>query len=183
MEAQSILDEIRRISSSLCSVSPRYRTKLTGALAIEIIRDRLIRSDIPVSYRDVFLKGDPIEFDVLVVRPTARPLYGIVYDPRDVAAVLEIKFSGVYSQNVSSQLRRIFEHIKLAHSHIQCVYITVCESPKYKYRMTTEVLGFPAFTLNWWKDGKRTYVNPGNEWHEVVSCLRNALTCLPVPTN
>ena len=59
------------------------------------------------------------------------------------------------------------------------MYITVCESPNYKYRMTSEALGFPVFTLNWWVDYKRTSVKPGDAWDEVVACLQKALACLP----
>jgi hypothetical protein len=44
--------------------------------------------------------GSPTEFDTLAVRSSAKPVCGIVYDPLDVAAVLEIKFSGDYSQNI-----------------------------------------------------------------------------------
>src|SRR6266481_3784905 len=106
MDTKSIFDEVRSIAASLSSVRPRDRTKLTGALAIEVIRSRLLQLGLPVSPRDVFINGDPTEFDTLVVRPTAKPLYGIVYDPHDVAAVLEIKFSGVYSQKVPKDLRK-----------------------------------------------------------------------------
>jgi hypothetical protein len=181
MDAQSIFDEIRDATACLDSVRPRDRTKLTGALTVEIIRNRLLRSEFPVSPRDVFIKGDPTEFDVLVIRPTAKPTCGIIFDPHDVAAVLEIKFSGVYSQSVPIDLRQLFERLRSKHPHIQCMYITVCEDPKFKYRMTSEVLGFPAFTLNWWVDYKRTSVKSGNGWHEVVACLQTALSCLPPP--
>ena len=56
---------------------------------IEVVRDRLLRSSVTVSPRDVFIRYDSTEFDLLVVRPTANPVCGIVYNPHDVAAVLE----------------------------------------------------------------------------------------------
>jgi hypothetical protein len=182
MDTKSIFDDVRSIAASLSAVRPRDRTKLTGALAIEVIRNRLLQSRLPVSPRDVFINGDPTEFDTLVVRPTAKPISGIVYDPIDVAAVLEIKFSGVYSQNVLKDLRQVFDRVKATHRHIHCIYLTVCEDEKFRYRLTSENLGSPAFTLNWWTDYKKTDVKPGNAWPEVVTCLQSALSSLPQPS-
>jgi hypothetical protein len=161
LETQSIFDEILAITANLSSVRPRDRTKLTGALAIEVIRNRLLQSGLPVSPRDVFIKGDPTEFDLLIVRRTAKPVCGIIFDPHDVAAALEIKFSGVYSQSVPTDLKELFDRIKSTYSHIHCMYLTVCENPKFKYRMTSEALGSRAFTLNWWVDYRKTGVKPG----------------------
>src|SRR5882724_769605 len=170
-----ILDEVRDIINGCSSVRPRERTKLTGALAIEVIRGRLLQAEIPISTRDAFVRGNATEFDILVVRPSARPLCGIVYDPLDVAAVLEIKYSGIYSQEVPRSLQRSFSKIKAAHPHIECVYLTICENPTFKARIITATFGFPAFTLYWWKNRARTIVEPGDSFHSVVACLQNAL--------
>lgn len=129
MTTVPILDEIKAIAESFSSVPPRQRTKVTGALAIEVIRRHLREAGIPVSARDVFVQGNPTEFDTLVVRASAGPVWGIVYEPRDVAAILEIKYSGVYSQDVPTALQRSFHRIKEKHPHIECVYLTVCENP------------------------------------------------------
>ena len=178
-ESKPILDEIRDIVAGVSSGPAIGHTKLTGALAIEVIRDRLLRSGVSVSARDVFIKGCSTEFDLLVVRPDATPIYGIVYDPRDVAAALEIKFSGVYSQAVPTALRQLFEGLTSLHPHVHCIYVTVCEEPKFKYRMTSDLLGFPAFTLNWWTDPKKTAANPGDQFHAIVDHLQTALSRLP----
>jgi hypothetical protein len=181
MTTVPILDEIRTIAESFSSVRPRERTKVTGALAIEVIRRHLREAGIPVSARDVFVQGNPTEFDTLVVRASANPVCGIVYEPRDVAAILEIKYSGVYSQDVPTALQRSFQRIKEEHPHIECVYLTVCENPKFRFRITTPIFGFPAFTLYWWGNSKRTIANPGDAIQSVVVCLQNALRALPGP--
>jgi len=179
MAEMPIWNEIRAAAESCSSVRPRERTKLTGALAIEVIRRRLHETGIPVSGRDVFIKGNPTEFDTLVVRPSANPLCGIVYDPIDVAAVLEIKYSGVYSADVPTALQECFQSVKATHPHIECIYLTVCENPNFKFRIITATLGFPAFTLYWWGNTKRTIVEPGDAFTSFVACLENALERLP----
>jgi hypothetical protein len=132
VDTNSIFDEVKQITDRFSFVRKRERTKLTGALTIEVVRNRLLKSGFTVSPRDVFINGNPTEFDTLVVRPTAKPEFGIVYEPLDVAAVVEIKFSGVYSQNVLPHLRQLFGRVKEAHPHIQCIYLTVCENRKYE---------------------------------------------------
>jgi hypothetical protein len=175
-ETKSIFEEVNRITKPFSSVPKRERTKLTGALAIEAVRNHLLKSGFTVSARDVFINGIPTEFDMLVVRPTAKPAFGIVYKPADVTAVLEIKFSGAYSQQVLPHLRQLFDRVKAAHRHIQCIYLTVCERRTYKYRITSKALGWPAFTLNWWTDYKNSDVCPGDAFEEVVTCIQSALS-------
>ncbi|MGA2543097.1 MAG: hypothetical protein ABSG78_16225 [Verrucomicrobiota bacterium] len=176
METRSIFQGINRITKPLSSVPKRERTKLTGALAIEAVRHQLLKSGFTVSGRDVFIGGIPTEFDTLVVRPTAKPAFGIVYNPSDVAALLEIKFSGAYSQQVLPHLRQLFDRVNRAHPHIQCIYVTVCERRTYKYRITSKALGWPSFTLNWWTDYKNSDVCPGDAFEEVVTCIHSALS-------
>lgn len=178
MSKRPILDEVHEVTRDFAAVRPRERTKLTGALATEVIRRHLLDAGVPVSPRDVYMRGNPTEFDTLIVRPSARPECGIVYDPLDVAAALEVKFSGVYSQDVPAALKALFERIRAKHPHIQCVYVTVCENPRFKFRITTERLGFPAFTL-YWVNRKRTIADPGDSLQSVVACLKKAVQSLP----
>ena len=44
-------------------------SKFTGALTIEVLRLHLKRNGIPVSRRDVFIKGVGIEVDLIIPRP------------------------------------------------------------------------------------------------------------------
>lgn len=174
MSLVSILDEVRNVTKALSSIPARGRTKLTGAIAIEVIRSRLLEVGVPVSSRDVFIAGDATEFDLLVVRKEANPIYGIVYDPADVAAIVEIKFSGIYSQEGATNLRELFDRIRAKHPHIACVYLTICERRNYQHRISSESLGSQAFTLNWWRNYKREEVDEEDSWVSVVSCLRTA---------
>jgi hypothetical protein len=78
-----ILDEIQDITQDFEAIPPRERTKLTGAVAIEVIRTHLVEAGIPVSPSDVYMRGIPAEFYALVVRSSAKPAAGMIYDPLD----------------------------------------------------------------------------------------------------
>jgi hypothetical protein len=175
----SVLDEIRGSCESFSATRPRERAKLTGALAMEVIRRWLREGGISVSARDVYILGNPTEFDLLAVRRDSVPRHGIIYDPADVAVVLEIKFSGVFSKDAAQDLRKRFEKVKADHPHIQCVYLTVQENEKFKSKVTEAELGFPVFTLNW-VDYRDRIVKPGDSLQRVVECLKNAFLQLPV---
>ncbi len=174
----SALDEIRASCESFSATRPRERAKLTGALAMEVIRNRLREAGIFVSARDVYILGNPTEFDLLVVRPESSPRYGIIYDATDVAVVLEIKFSGVFSKDAAQDLRKRFEKVKGEYPHILCVYLTVQENEKFKNKITEAELCFPVFTLNW-VDYRDRIVKLGDSLQSVVECLKNALQQLP----
>lgn len=182
MDAKEIFHEAKGIVESTASVLPSKRAKLTGAVAVEVIRRYLIKSGVQISPRDVFIKGFPTEFDTLVVRSTANPVCGIIYEPTDFAAVLEIKNSGVYSADVLPRLRKVFGSVKENHPHIRCIFLTLCENPKFRHKMTNETLGSPAFTLNWWTDYKKQDVYAGQGWHDVVACLQGAFESLADPS-
>jgi hypothetical protein len=92
------LKEIKDIVKDFGNFPGRLRTKVTGAIAVQILRQHLIQNGIPISHRDVFIKGIPIEFDLIVPKKEAESECGILNQPQDVAAVIEVKYSGIYSK-------------------------------------------------------------------------------------
>lgn len=61
------------------------RNKLAGAVTLEIIKSVLAVEGIPTSARDVFVKGVPVEIDLIVPRRGANPsLGGILYEASQV---------------------------------------------------------------------------------------------------
>jgi hypothetical protein len=64
--------------------------KFAGAATVEIIKKALANEALPASVRDVFIQGLPVEWDLVVPRPSAQPsLNGLLYEPGDVACALE----------------------------------------------------------------------------------------------
>ena len=65
--------------------------KYVGAVTVEAIRRALKRHGIETSSRDVFIRGVPIEVDLLIARRPSGPKDELLYRPQDVAAAFEIK--------------------------------------------------------------------------------------------
>jgi hypothetical protein len=70
-------------------------TKVSGAMAAELIKKVLADEGIPTSARDVFIRGIPLEIDLIVPRRGQKPSLGLLYEPQQVAAALEIKKDGI----------------------------------------------------------------------------------------
>ena len=140
-----------------------------------------VKRGFPRRLADVYLCGDPTELDLLAVRPTARPRCGIIYDPADVAVVLEVKFHGAFTKTTAEELRSRFSKIRAQHGHIQCAYITVGERLSYKHRITTDSLGFKAFTL-YWRDNEGKVFNRGDSWDSVVEWVRTITGMFATPS-
>ena len=142
--------------------------KFCGALTVEIIREHLEREGFPVSARDVFIEGLPVEIDLLITEAGIKPDHGILFKPEDVLVVFEIKFSGSYGEETRARLKGHFEEITAMHNHIRCAYVTVVERWTYKYKIDPEFLGpnFGAFTLNWRDAG------PEQGWDKLLAWLR-----------
>jgi len=166
-----LLRDIQSASESFSSFPPRRRTKVTGALAVEVIRHHLELEGIPVSRRDVFLAGMPFEIDLLVPGHNARPMFELVYAPEQVAAVLEIKYSGIYSRDEVQKLKGQFDAITRHHSHIRCHFVTVFENKDFKYQATQLSLGYPVHTLHW-TNRRRDSFERTDGWGTLVTELR-----------
>jgi hypothetical protein len=48
-------------------------SEFAGAVAVQILRDALAEQGIPTSPRDVFVRGIPLEIDLVVPRPGRQP--------------------------------------------------------------------------------------------------------------
>ena len=148
--------------------------KFSGALTVELIRQRLKKIGIPVSPRDVFIKGVPIEIDLLIPKPGARPGHNIIYEPEDVVAVLEIKYRGAFSREARDATRDNFRKIKRHNERIQCIYLAVTETRGYKWAVYQKDLGFPAYTLNWWSNTTKKHTQ-SRGWDKLVDRLSQAI--------
>lgn len=150
--------------------------KFTGAVTVEIIRKALIDEGIPVSFRDVYIKGVPTEFDLLIPKKNAKALWSILYAPKEVLAVFEIKFLGAFGSETVVTIRRNFEQLKVLNQEIYCAYLTVTELRGYKYKITPEELGFSVYTLSW----HRSHLDPQRleftkDWELLIQELKTRL--------
>ena len=150
-----------------------YCKKFSGALAVELIRHDLKRAGIPVSPRDVFIKGVDIEIDLVIPKRGARPKYNLVYRPEDVVAALEVKYRGVFDNQGIDRIRANFHRIQRSNRQIQCLYVTVTETKGYKGAVYSTKLGYPAYTLYWYSDRTKEHRASG-DWVKLLNRLAQA---------
>jgi hypothetical protein len=118
-----------------------------------------------------------MEIDMIVPRSGTIPENGILYKGEDVLAAIEVKNHGVFGKGSSScdGLRQSFHEIQRAYPKIWCAYVTLSERESYTNKITTENLGFPAFTLFWDPTGKRPHYEPTGHWVLFVSELKKLI--------
>ena len=148
--------------------------KFSGTLTVELIRQRLRKNGIPVSPRDVFIKGLGIEIDLLIPRPGILPAYNVIYRPEDVIAALEVKYRGAFGSQALENTKANFERIKQLDKRVQCIYVTVVETIGYKWAVTRKNLGFPAYTLYWYSNKTQEY-RRSKDWEKLVDRLTQTI--------
>ncbi len=146
--------------------------KYLGAVAIELIRAALKEHDCPVSQSDCFIKGIPVEIDLLIPRQSTTPENGILDQPQDVLIALEIKAHGAYGEKAASSIRRNFLAIQEKNESIRCFYITLMERKGYKWAITDSSLAFPEYTLFLYS-GKRESHEPTGDWQGLLSDIKS----------
>lgn len=147
--------------------------KYAGAVTVEVIRGAIRDTGYHVSPRDSFIRGVPIEIDLLVVRPGVEPHFGCLYEPSDVLVAFEIKNSGSYGKSGVETIRANFEEIRKANASIRCCYVTLTERETYKWRVSNDNLGYPyrAFTMLWHKDSKNIDIRDTGDWQNLIEWL------------
>jgi hypothetical protein len=121
--------------------------KFEGHLAVEILKQAIAGEGITTSSRDVFIKGVPVEWDLVVPRDGAAPEFnGLLYEPAQVRFAVEVKLSGICGGlKTIHGIRKNFA--KARDAGVPCVYISFCD--RQHQAATTEKLGWPAFNLTW----------------------------------
>jgi hypothetical protein len=162
MEEEQILEEVEKAKEFFGIVC----NKCSGALTVEVIKQHLEKHGFCVSSRDVFIKGVNSELDLIVVKKSAAPKHGIIYEPSDVVCALEIKNQGAFGEKTTLDIKKTFGEIKSKNPDILCCYLTVLERETYKNKVTPEKLGYPAFTMFYYK-GKNRWAT--GDW---TNCLK-----------
>lgn len=170
-ELLELINAAKKDFGSKCS-------KYAGAICAELIKQSLTCQGISVSSRDVFIDRVPVEIDLLIPRSDATPKYGLVYQPEDVRVVFEIKNSGVFEQSSILKIKKNFDAVRSRNPSIACVYITLTELRGYKYAVTSETLGYPAYTLFLHNSSQnnRKYEVTGH-WDKLIADLREMAEC------
>jgi hypothetical protein len=146
--------------------------KFAGAATVEIVKQALADEGLPTSVRDVFIKGLPVEWDIVVPRLSAQPLLnGLIYEPAQVACALEIKLSGLHGKEDALRISYNFERAKAL--GVSCTYITLGERQSYLHKACEKNLSFPIFTITWHTANSLTDTG---DWGRLLTFLRARLS-------
>ena len=168
MDDYSLLKYIEEAKKNFGATCLKY----SGAITVEFIRLCLLEHGLNISPRDVFIKGVPIEIDLLVLREGTIPEHGILYCPEDVLVALEIKNHGAFGVKTVNRIRNNFITIQKYNKKILCFYVTLLERKNYKWAINEETFGFSAYTLFWhYGSGKNYKVESTGDWERLINKL------------
>jgi len=170
-----ILIEIDRHYQRFGSDGARFQTKATGAVTNEVIRKLLQDEGIKVSLRNVFIEGFPTEWDLIIAKEGTEAELDCIWQPTDVLAVIEIKYSGLYDNSAVQRLNQTFLQLTSKHPHIKPYYFTVMETQNARNRITDQKIGGRSLTLHWWrsKNKKDEYIIRGDQWETLVREIKD----------
>ena len=172
MREREIVERARKAKRDFGSA---YTKKFGGAAAVEILRSALCKEGIVTSRRDVYIRGIPLEVDLIIPRMNAEPWLDLLYEPEHVAIALEVKKTGTFCKEGRDKIRDDFGRLKKA--GIRCAYVSLEERKNYKWRPreTDTDFGYPCFNLAWHKkdDGP---LDPTGDWEKLIALLRKAIT-------
>jgi hypothetical protein len=144
--------------------------KYAGAVTVEVFRCALMNNGYSVSPRDSFVRGIPIEVDMLIVRPDAAPQHNCLYQPPDVLAAVEVKNYGSFGDSTIAATKANFDRITGA-TGIRCCYVSLAERRRYKWAITSENIGYPAFTIFTHTGSKDIRYHDTGDWQRFLTWL------------
>jgi len=175
LDEQAILRMINQRTAEIGMPSSKAK-KYSGAVTVGVIAEALGKCGVRCSRQDVYIKTLAIEFDLVVPRPGSAPKYGILYEPEDVLAVLEVKKLGSFGQPTIDKVRNDFRAVRQANPRATCAYVTVTEGKRYRYKVTAENVEANAYTLVWTTgSGTKRVYEPTGDWAKLVADLHRLL--------
>ena len=143
-------------------------------MTTELIKKFLSEEGISTSARDVFIRGIPLEIDLIVPYRGEEPTLGLLYEPQQVAAALEVKKMGVFGMKSLQTIRENFN--RLRDIDIPCAYVTLEERKTFLHKATVENIGgFPCFTLAWHKIMDGSLEDTG-DWERLLRFIRDCVS-------
>lgn len=174
---EKILKTLMDIRKEMKERTKKHPRKFIGALSIELLRKELIKEGFNISHRDVYIFGLHNEFDLLVLKKKQKARENLLYKPEQVIAVLEIKFSGTYSEDEILNINKIFSSVRKLNKKIKCFYLTISENIKYKYYSKEKKIGDHAFFLFSRETNLKSAIKKGRlratgDWDKLISYFK-----------
>jgi hypothetical protein len=150
--------------------------KLLGAATAQTIRMHLIKHGFNVSQRNVYIKGIPNEFDLLLLKRGVSN-HMLIYPPDEILAVFEVKFRGSFGRPTIDGLIDVCKKIKDANRKISCLYITVLEGKTYKNKVTYANSGWNTFEMFYYKGDIVTGPKEDTkDWYKLLKYIKKIVS-------
>jgi len=178
-------DELyQMIAAAKEALGPPSR-KFSGTVTTELIRQALLDSGIPVSSRDVFIRGLPLEIDLLILSKGAKPRFEVLYEPSDVLACLEVKNAGSFGESTIQGTKTAFARARAVIPDAQCFYVSLRERSGFRGAVTDENVAARAFTLFEYSGSGKCYrLWPTGDWPKLQQVLQDLVAKgKPLPPN
>ncbi|HEY3417764.1 MAG TPA: hypothetical protein VGM23_12845 [Armatimonadota bacterium] len=156
-------------------------TPFSCAVTVEAVRRGLADHGIATSAKGAFIAGVSVEFDLLIPKAGAMPEYGMLYYPDEVLAALKVGCMGAQRRSSCADLKTNFQRVRSRNPEIFCAYVTLTERLGYKDQVTTENLGWPAYTLFYHSGaGNNLLLTSTGDWERLVRALQNLSSLVAV---
>jgi hypothetical protein len=143
--------------------------KYSGAVTVEIIRHALQEEGISVSARDVFIRGVPIELDLVIPRKGVSPQDDLLYESSQVLVAIEVKNSGSFGEKTIQTVERNAAVLRAANPQIAFCYLTLSEREGYPWALTEKNAPCKTYTLFWHKgSGARKIETSTGDWQRFL---------------
>lgn len=180
-EQKDIVDYVNAEKRNLPRLEGRKRVwnKYVGDLANTVLINYVnshLTGDFTAVGPSVFIEGAPTEFDLIIVKKEAKPLFQINAYPRSsVKAAIEVKERGLFVKKIKADelLRRRLQILNQDLQGIQYLYITFHESETL-INATKRVLGENAFFLSTGSNKNLEIIS--GEWERFLQTIQSVLT-------
>jgi len=174
MTGEEIVRQVRNASEGFQLTCRKF----AGAVTAELMKKFLADEGILTSARDVFIRGVPLEIDLIVPHSGEEPSLGLLYEPQQVAAALEIKKMGSFGEPTLRTLKKNFNLLRGL--NVKCAYVAIEERQSFCWKATEENIGgFPCFTLAWHK-GPQVLIET-QDWDRLLAFLRGCMSAKVQP--
>jgi hypothetical protein len=171
MDEQELLIEIEKAQGIF---SKNRYPKFSGTITVELFKYALSLKRIVTSPRDVFIRGLPLEIDLLIARAGTIPKYSLLYEPEDVLMAFEIKNAGSFGDKTINTIKNNYHKIMKCNPKISCIYVTIHERDNFRWRITEENTDFLPYTLFWYSSSGKNKKSSG-DWNKLIDKINDNL--------
>lgn len=166
LKIHQVSDELDKIKGRQWS---KYKGNVINRLIIELLRPHL--KSYSLSESNAFIEGYPIEFDILVLKESAKPIneYSNCYKKEDVRLAIEVKKHGFYYKKTEARVKMKEYFARREVIDVPFLYITLKESKRLKVDVEA-VLDNRCFTLGL---SPKPWLN--GEWGRFVDAVKSDL--------